>query len=140
MSEFFNKKQFFLLEKLFLLLLSQSVFYSADHRFHCISFVFAVADYVVSDYSCIIYEAAVLGIPLYFYDFDMDFYKNGRGLAIDYENELPGVISEDAAEIVRAIEEDSYDKKALKQFADKYVTPTEHATKDIADFIFRFIK
>lgn len=38
-------------------------------------------------------------------------------LRLNYENELPGVISEDQAEIVRAIEEDSYDKKALKQFA-----------------------
>lgn len=100
----------------------------------------SVADYVISDYSCIVYEAAVLGIPLYFYDFDIGFYKEGRGLAIDYEKELPGVVSEDITEIIRAIEEKPYDKAALKQFADKYITPTKHATKDIVDFIFRFIK
>ncbi|MDO5590725.1 MAG: CDP-glycerol glycerophosphotransferase family protein [Lachnospiraceae bacterium] len=97
------------------------------------------ADYVISDYSCIIYETAVLGIPLYFYDFDIDFYRKGRGLAIDYEQELPGVISKEAAQIVQAIEEESYDREALKQFADKYVTPTAHATKNIVEFILQFI-
>lgn len=97
------------------------------------------ADYVISDYSCIIYEAAVLGIPLYFYDFDIDFYRKGRGLAIDYEQELPGVISKEAAQIVQAIEKESYDREALKQFADKYVTPTAHATKNIVEFILQFI-
>lgn len=97
------------------------------------------ADYVISDYSCIIYEAAVRNIPLYFYNFDMDLYTGNRGLAIDYENELPGVISGDAAEIVKAIEEGSYDMEELERFTRKYVHPTAHATEDIADFIGKFI-
>ena len=33
-----------------------------------------VADYVISDYSCIVYEAAVRDIPLYFYNYDMEEY------------------------------------------------------------------
>lgn len=98
-----------------------------------------VSDYVISDYSCIVYEAAVLDLPLYFYNFDMELYVGGRGLAIDYEKELPGVISKEAAEIMSAIEADDYDRDALKKFSQKYVRPTEHATKDIVDFIFRFL-
>lgn len=98
-----------------------------------------VADYVISDYSCIVYEAAVRKIPLYFYNFDMEFYTDGRGLAIDYYKELPGVISKDAKEIVEAIEEKEYDMESLARFADKYVTPTEHATKDIVDFVYRLM-
>ena len=94
-----------------------------------------VADYVISDYSCVVYEAAVRGIPLYFLAFDLELYEGNRGLAIDYEKECPGLISERAEEIIREIEEGSYDRRALKQFADKYVQPTEHATADMADFI-----
>lgn len=101
--------------------------------------MFFVADYVISDYSCIVYEAAVLNIPLYFYNFDMDFYTYGRGLAIDYENELPGVISRKADRIVKAIENEIYDLDELKRFAEKYVRPTKHATKDIVDFVMKFI-
>lgn len=98
-----------------------------------------VADYVISDYSCIIYEAAVRRIPLFFYNFDMDLYADGRGIAIDYYKELPGIISKDAKKIVSAIEEKEYDVASLEKFADKYVTPTEHATKDIVDFVLRLM-
>lgn len=95
-----------------------------------------VADYVISDYSCIVYEAAVLNIPLYFYNYDMDIYLKNRGLAIDYMNELPGVISRDAKEIIEDIENGTYDMKRLKMFSDKYIVPTEHATENIVDFIY----
>lgn len=98
------------------------------------------ADYVISDYSCIVYEAAVRRIPLYFYNFDMELYADGRGLAIDYNNELPGPISCDAGKIIAAIESGDYDMEALAAFSDKYVTPTEHATKDIVDFVFSLME
>lgn len=98
------------------------------------------ADYVVSDYSCIVYEAAVRGIPLYFYNFDMELYTDGRGLALDYEREVPGPVSGDAKAIIAAIESKEYDMEALKAFADKYVSPVRHATKDIVDFVFTLMK
>lgn len=94
------------------------------------------ADYVISDYSCIVYEAAVRRIPLYFYNFDMELYVGERGLALDYEHEVPGPVSGNAKEIIAAIETKEYDMDVLKRFADKYVTPTKHATKDIVDFVF----
>ena len=58
-----------------------------DREFSSIDML-CVADYLISDYSCIIYEAAIKNIPLYFYNFDMDHYEVGRGLAIDYYKEL----------------------------------------------------
>ena len=94
------------------------------------------ADYVISDYSCIVYEAAVRHIPLYFYNFDMDLYTDGRGLAVDYYRELPGVISKDAKKIITAIESGDYDMEELTKFADKYVVPTKHATRNIVEFVF----
>lgn len=99
-----------------------------------------IADYLISDYSCIIYEAAVKKIPLYFYNFDMEIYEKNRGLAIDYYNELPGVISKEAEEIIRAIEEQPYDLLKLQRFADKYVTPVNNVTEKIVKFIFKIKK
>ena len=55
-------------------------------------------------------------------------------------NELPGIISKDASKIMEAISKDAFDKKELKEFADKYVVPTPHATKDIVDFILEIMK
>ena len=99
-----------------------------------------LADYVISDYSCIVYEAAIRMIPLYFYNFDMDLYEDGRGFAIDYEGELPGTISKNAEEIMRSIGEEEYDMNYLKQFLEKYVEPVENATGKIVEFVFQLME
>ncbi|MFR8213186.1 MAG: CDP-glycerol glycerophosphotransferase family protein [Longicatena caecimuris] len=99
-----------------------------------------VADAVISDYSCIIYEAALLNIPLYFYNFDMQNYTGKRGLAIDYENELPGVISKDPKVIIDSIEKEPYDMDELQRFCKKYVVYDGNTSLHIADFILNLMK
>lgn len=93
------------------------------------------ADAIISDYSCIVYEAGLIGTPLYFYNFDMDHYLDRRGLAIDYENELPGVISKNPQTIIDAIERNDYDYDKLHKFIDKYVQCDGSASANIASFI-----
>jgi len=96
----------------------------------------SIADYVISDYSCVIYEAAVKNKALYFYNYDYDDYVGTRGLAIDYYKELPGVISKNPKDLINDIEKNNYDYLKLKKFSDKYIEPTNGATKSIVDFIF----
>ena len=99
-----------------------------------------IADAVVSDYSCIIYEAAVLMKPLYFYTYDYDSYMSTRDIYMDYEKEIPGPMAGDAGSLAKAISEmDGYDYVKLSAFLKKYVSVTGHETKDIAEFIFSHI-
>ena len=60
----------------------------------------AVADVVITDYSAVTYEAALRNIPLVFWPYDMARYIQARGLAVDYSSEVPGPITESAAEAV----------------------------------------
>ncbi|MCB6992360.1 CDP-glycerol glycerophosphotransferase family protein [bacterium 210820-DFI.6.37] len=107
-----------------------------DHRFSSFDMLF-VCDYVISDYSCIIYEAAVLKRPLYFYAYDYDRYMSTRDIYMDYKKEMPGPICSTAAEIVQAISDQACDPENVQKFLRKYVTPkSNHETKDIVDFIF----
>ena len=99
-----------------------------------------IADYIISDFSCIIYEAAVMNIPLYFYNFDMDEYEDNRGLNLDYESELPGVKSRNPLDIIDAIKNENYDYTKLFEFKNRYIKQTKNATKDIVDFIVNLIK
>ena len=94
-----------------------------------------VADFVISDYSCVIYEAALLDIPLFFYAFDLPKYLENRGLAIDYQKELPGIISKDISEILKSIEDNTYNYEKLKEFKNKYIKKQKDCTKDIVNFI-----
>lgn len=113
-------------------ILNQNVFICKE--FSSFDMLF-VADYIISDYSCIVYEGAVLGVPLYFYDFDFEDYIACRGLTIDYHKEIPGISSHNPKVIYDEIVHGLYDNKKLREFADKYIEPRDHATRDIAHFI-----
>ena len=95
-----------------------------------------VADLVISDYSCIIYEAAVLKKPIYFYVYDYDHYMSARDIYIDYMKEMPGPICKTATELVTAISSGKYDHDKLERFLHKYVEATGHETENIVNFIF----
>lgn len=51
----------------------------------------AVADHVITDYSAIGLEAAVLGLPVWFYPFDRETYRTSPGLFIDPAEQLPAI-------------------------------------------------
>jgi CDP-glycerol glycerophosphotransferase (TagB/SpsB family) len=61
----------------------------------------AVADAVITDYSAVTYEATLRNIPLVFWPYDIGDYTEDRGLAVDYEAEVPGPIVGSATEAVR---------------------------------------
>lgn len=110
-----------------------------DKQFTGMDMLF-IADYVISDYSCIIYEAAVLNIPLYFFAFDLAEYMKTRGLTIDYKKELPGVISENIEGILDSIETKKYDMEELQCFRKKYIENIENTTEKIVDFVLEIVK
>lgn len=83
--------------------------------------VLPVADYVITDFSATVFEAALLHKPLFFWLFDEERYTKKRGLAMDYISELPGVKSKDVGNILALIDADHTDTQRVKEFADRYV-------------------
>lgn len=103
-----------------------------DKAFSTFDMLF-ITDKLISDYSCVIYEAGVRNIPLYFYAYDLDNYETVRGLALDY-NELPGYTEKDASKLCKCLEY-KYDKKELKKFISRYVENTKECTKEIVSLV-----
>ncbi len=97
----------------------------------------AIADKFISDYSCVVYEAGVKGVPLYFYNYDMSTYEDVRSLTIDY-NDLPGVKTADAKELTAALNDD-YDFEYLEKYIRKYVENTNDCAKKMAEDILGLI-
>lgn len=108
-----------------------------DKSFSTFDMLF-IANKVISDYSCVIYEAGVRNIPLYFYNFDFSNYENNRGLTIDYNN-LPGYKCNNAKELVKSLEK-KYDMDYLIMYINKYVSNTTKCTEKICDFINELMK
>ena len=62
-----------------------------------------VCDFVITDYSSIIYEALLKDLPLYIYCFDGERYIDERGFYIDFWKDIPAVYGKTAQEIYGAI-------------------------------------
>lgn len=86
--------------------------------------LYVISDLLITDYSSVFFDYAILNRPMIFYMYDLEDYRdNLRGFYLDL-SELPGPIVMDDAGLVDAIdggfkEEDSV-KSRLKRFNDKF--------------------
>lgn len=98
-----------------------------------------VADVIISDYSTVIYEAGLLGTPVYLYAYDWDTYREKRGLTIDFENDVPALFTGDPNAIVKAIENKEFDAAAYRAFENANVALPENAscTETLCETIIR---
>lgn len=95
-----------------------------------------VADYVISDYSSVIYEAAIMNKPLVFFAFDLENYQSERDFFIDYRKEVPGPICKNVEEVIDAIRSYRWDKEKLISFAEQYVEMKNSSCTDkMADYL-----
>ena len=89
-------------------------------RFSTQDMLFA-ADVVVSDYSSVIYEAGLLGLPVYLYAYDWDEYRCDRSHNLDIEKTVPSVFARDARELMDAIENERFDETDFAAFIEENV-------------------
>lgn len=95
----------------------------------------SIADFVVTDYSAFIFEAAVAKIPIISYAFDYDVYEKERGFLIDFKKEIPTKICRTAEDVIEMINTDRFDLDRISRFAQKYVTYQEGCTQRFAKFV-----
>lgn len=99
-----------------------------------------IADYIITDYSAVAFEASILNKPLYFYVYDIENYKKTRGLNVDLFKEMNNSTSKDIKEIMKDIESNKYNYEELKEFRNKYMEENYYdATTKLVDFIFQYL-
>ena len=76
-----------------------------------------VSDYVITDYSAVVFEIALLNKPIFFYAFDKDSYLDDRNFYMDFDKDMPGKISKSPKDILKSIEKNEFDLKKVKKFA-----------------------
>ena len=97
-----------------------------------------IADYVITDYSAVAFEAATLNKPLFFYLYDINEYKDIRGLNINLQKEMKSSTSKKIEDIITIIENNTYNFEELRKFKEKYVqTVDTDNTKRIAEYVLK---
>lgn len=95
-----------------------------------------VSNYLITDYSALMFEAAIIEIPMFFYTYDIENYEKRRGLTISLTKDLPGTHSDDAKKIIKAIEKNKFNIETIRNFRDKHIDNIDgNATKRIVDLL-----
>ena len=79
-----------------------------------------VTDLLITDYSSIPFEFALLNKPMIFFAYDLDEYAHSRGFWEDYQELVPGPIVTDTDSLINCIEESHFDLNRVKSFADQW--------------------
>lgn len=78
------------------------------------------ADLIITDYSSLIFEAAILEIPMVFYAFDLVEYEKERGFYYDFEDFVPGRVVRSFSEVLKVIEEENYETEKIALFKRRF--------------------
>ncbi len=77
-----------------------------------------ICESVITDYSSVCMDFALLAKPCIFYAFDLDEYEHERSFYFDYESGVPGVVVNNNAALLEAIKNPRSSEEKLRSFRD----------------------
>ena len=81
-----------------------------------------VTDTLITDYSSVIFEYALLDKKIIFYAPDLESYTNSRDFFYEYSNYLYGDLARNFDELIKCIKSVAIEKKASDDFKDKFLS------------------
>ena len=111
-----------------------------EHVYVCPEFtaveLLAVCDYLITDYSAIAIEAAILRKKTYYYLYDYEEYTSKNGINIDLFHVMEGCVFREAKELWADLSSGEYNIKALENYREKYLPDKlGTSTKQLAEFV-----
>jgi Putative glycosyl/glycerophosphate transferases involved in teichoic acid biosynthesis TagF/TagB/EpsJ/RodC len=81
--------------------------------------LYLVSDFLITDYSSVMFDYSILDRPMFFFAYDFYKYKNElRGFYFSYRGEMPGPISTTTEELIRDIKK--YDPAVYREKAHRF--------------------
>lgn len=87
----------------------------------------SVCEYLITDYSAIAVEAAILNKKTYYYLYDYDEYLLKNGVNVDPFYSMPGCAFKNAKDLIIDLESGNYNQNSLDNYREKYL-PKELGT------------
>ena len=82
---------------------------------------YLMSDVLVTDYSSVFFDYAVLKRPIYFYMYDFDYYEQElRGFYLDLQANLPNDIVKTEQALLAQLKTNEFDFERLSAFNQKF--------------------
>lgn len=96
-----------------------------------------ITDILITDYSSVIFDYALLNKPLIYFAYDYEEYKNNRGLYFDFDDYVYGDIAQNTSELISSIKSAKVMEEKKKIFIDKFMSACDgNSTKKTCEWIF----
>ena len=107
-----------------------------------ISTLYLIADILITDYSSVFFDFAILKRPIYFYMYDLESYRDElRGFYLDIYQDLPGQIIEDENLLLEKIKQNNFDYNKLKLFNHRFNNHEDgNASKRVLEILLKQVK
>ena len=94
---------------------------------------------LITDYSSIMIEYAILNRPIIFFTYDLEYYlANERGFYYDFKKSVPGPIAYTSDELIKIIENNEFDKSKISDFVmTQFDAIDGKASKRVVDFLLK---
>ncbi|USY32443.1 CDP-glycerol glycerophosphotransferase family protein [Bacillus velezensis] len=89
----------------------------SDMRLHDL---LKAADILITDYSSVPFEFALLNKPIFFFTYDLEEYDRKRGLIDNYTSVIPGKACHDSEALLEEMTKKPFHAEEMKRFADKW--------------------
>lgn len=96
-----------------------------------------ISDILITDYSSIMIEFAMLDKPIVFFAYDLDTYlTEERGFYFDFESTVPGPVVESSNQLINIIKNNDFDKSKISRFVNTQFDAIDgEASKRVVDFL-----
>ncbi|WP_269774204.1 CDP-glycerol glycerophosphotransferase family protein [Bacillus siamensis] len=96
---------------------SESIKNVSDMRLHDL---LKAADILITDYSSVPFEFALLNKPIFFFTYDLEEYDQKRGLIDNYASVIPGRACHDSKALLHEMTKKPFHAEEMKRFSDKW--------------------
>ncbi|MGL5692955.1 MAG: CDP-glycerol glycerophosphotransferase family protein, partial [Peptostreptococcaceae bacterium] len=110
-------------------------------RYKEINDLLIITDILITDYSSVVFEYALLDRPMIMFAYDLDSYINERNFYYEYKDFVPGPIVYTNEQIIDLVKDNSFDLEKVKEFKHKFFEDVDgKATKRIVEYLIKNAK
>lgn len=131
---FLIKVHFNTLNKINIPVIYSDFFYDVS-EYRDINDLMLLSDIMITDYSSVSFEFALLNKPMLFFVPDLQDYVSTRGFYYHYDELVPGKIVDNSQELIQAIENKDFEEEKIPKFKDHFFTYQDgKSSKRIIDY------